>query len=146
MAATQKWITLVPIAASMAACAAAPTREPATVAFDARSHEIGLPVTVEGRSLTFLLDAAVDPSAIDASQASTLGLKKTGEGGEVEGVGNEAAMAFPSSVPEIIIGGRDYGPIEVLVADLGKLRERYGAPMHGILGYSLIKDNAVLID
>ena len=83
---------------------------------------------------------------IDASEASALGLKQTGEGGEVEGVGNEAAMAFPSSVPEIIIGGVDYGPVEVLVADLGKLRERYGAPMHGILGYSLIKDNAVLID
>ena len=49
-------------------------------------------------------------------------------------------------IPSLDIGGRTYGPIEVLVNDMSKIRARYGAPLDGILGYSFLKDHAALID
>jgi len=101
---------------------------------------------IDGTPRIFLIDTGVDPSAVDLAVARDHSLEKTGEHGEVDGVGNNGATAYPSVLPEITIGDRRFGPIDVLVIDMSKLSARYGAPLDGILGYSLLKDHAILID
>jgi hypothetical protein len=116
------------------------------IPFDPRSNQVTISASANGVPLRFLVDTAVDPSAIDRRAAFAAGLKKLGKDEAIEGVGSDAATAYPSVIPSLDIAGRIYGPIEVLVNDMSKIRARYGAPLDGILGYSLLKDHAVLID
>lgn len=131
--------------AALAACATVESTS-VTLDYDPRAHEIGLPVAIEGETYNFLLDTAVDPSGIDDDLAAALGLATLGEEGEIVGVGSENPTAYPSVIERAEIGGRPVGPIEVLVLDIARLEERYGGPLHGVLGYSLLKDHAVQID
>ncbi|WP_338466202.1 pepsin/retropepsin-like aspartic protease family protein [Novosphingobium sp. ZN18A2] len=114
--------------------------------YDAHSHEVAVQATIDGIARTFLIDTGVDPSAVDLAVARDHSLKQVGGHGEVEGVGKSTATAYPSIIPEISIGGERYGPLDVLVIDMSKLSAGYGAPLGGILGYSLFKDHAILID
>ncbi len=128
------------------AIAAARNQAPLTMPFDPRSHEVAVQGSAGGSAATFLIDTAVDPSALDHALASAHGLSPLGEAEAVEGVGSNAATAYPATLDRLAIGGREYGPLDVAVMDMSKLSERYGAPLAGILGYSLLKDHAVLID
>lgn len=128
-------------------CATALAPAPSIVLpFDPHANQVTISATANGTPLRFLVDTAVDPSAIDRPMAMVLGLRPTGNEGAIEGVGSDIATAFPSVLPELVIGGRRYAHIEVLVNDMSKIRARFGVPLDGILGYSLLKDHAVLID
>lgn len=122
------------------------SRRPRSFGFEADAHEVAVQAFIAGQPATFLIDTGVDPSALDLTVAEAHGLKQTGEEGAIEGVGNNAATAYPSMLPTVTIDGTDYGPIEVLVMDMSRLSARYGAPLAGILGYSLLKDHAIRIN
>lgn len=97
--------------------------------------------------LRLLIDTAVDPSAIDRKTAGTLKLNRRGAEAEVEGAGSSSsATGFESAIETLTISGRPFGPIDVVVADLSALRTRYDAALNGVLGYSLLKNHAVMID
>jgi hypothetical protein len=131
----------------LGSCAHVTASAPAiTVPFDDHSNQVRIAATSNGMPLRMLVDTAVDPSAVDRSLAPSLGLSRIGDEGAVSGVGKDSATAYESVFAHLAIGGHDYGPIPVLVADLSKLQARFGEQMDGILGYSLLKDHAVLID
>ena len=129
-----------------AGCAGAPQPSANVVPFDPHSNQVAIAATANGVPLRFLVDTAVDPSAIDRAAAAAAGLKKLGEDEAVDGVGNDAATAYPSVITTLGIGGRTHKTVDVVVNDMSKLRARYGAPLDGILGYSLLKDRAALFD
>jgi hypothetical protein len=136
------------IAASLtlAACVTVAGSSRTIVPFDPHSNQVAIAASANGVPVRMLVDTAVDPSALDKADATAAGLKKLGEDEEVGGVGSDAATAYPSVISNLTIAGHDFGPIEVVVNDMSKLRARYGAPLNGILGYSLLKNHAVLID
>ena len=133
-------------AAWLAGCATARAPGPHSIPFDPHANQVTLAAASRGRPLALLLDTAVDPSAIDRPLAAALGLQRRGADGAVEGVGSDSATAYDSVLSELTIGGRSYGPIEVAVFDMSKLRTRFGRPLDGILGYTFLKDRAVVID
>lgn len=138
--------TFIAASFAIAGCVTVAGPSATTVPFDPHSNQVAIAASANGVPVRMLVDTAVDPSALDAADATSASLKKLGEDEEVGGVGSDAATAYPSVIPNLMIGGRDYGPIEVVVNDMRKLRARYGAPLNGILGYSLLKNHAVVID
>ena len=123
-----------------------PGRQPQTVAFAGKAHQVAVETRIDGKPATFLIDTGVDPSALDVAVARAHGLSRTGEEAFIDGVGKDATTAYPTVLDAITIGDRQYGPVEMLAFDMSKLSARYGSPLAGILGYSLLKDHAVLID
>ena len=130
----------------LTACASFLDSRPATLNFSSQANQVAVPVRIADRSLTFLVDTAVDPSVIDRAVAKDLGLERLAEEGAIEGVGSQATTAFPVSIPKFHVGSQKYGPLEALVIDMSRLSARFGGPLHGVLGYSLLRDHAVLID
>ena len=137
---------LVASALILAACTTVSRQAPISLPFSSHANQVSILATIGGKPLTFLVDTAVDPSAIDGAVARDLGLKALSAGGAIEGVGTETATAYPSVIPDLMIAGKSVGAVEVLVNDMTRLRERFGAPLDGILGYSLLKKHAVMID
>lgn len=138
------WFGCVGLGVLMGAAQAAPLDVP----FDFSRSEIALTVSVKGTPLTVLLDTGVDPSVIDLARAESLHLpldKK--DAGEVAGQGSaKSAVAYPSTITGLVIGGRSFKPVEALANDLGALSAHYGAKLDGVLGYSFLKDQTLLVD
>ena len=128
----------------MAASAAPPVVAP----FDFSRHQIVLGVSVHGTPLNMFVDTGGNPSAIDTDQAKALGFKiDYAGGGEGSGGGDAAhAMVYPTSIDDLVVGGRSFGPIEALAADYAAIRHAYGRPVDGTLGYSFLKGRVTLID
>ena len=139
-----RFLATIATGLAVAGCATIPV--PSLVPFDPHSDQVAISSSINAIPLRFLVDTAVDPSAIDRPAALSAGLKQLGGEEEIGGVGSEAATAYPSVIPQLVIAGRSYGPIGVVVNDMSKIRARYGAPLDGVLGYSLLKDHAVLFD
>lgn len=136
--------TLVAANVFLAGCAA--STRPARVGFNSQSNQVAVPIRIHDRTLTFLVDTAVDPSVVDRKIASDLGLKRLGQSGSIEGVGNESTTAYPVKIPEFRIAGQRFGPVDALVLDMSRISAAFGGRLDGVLGYSLLKDHAVLID
>ncbi len=119
-----------------------------TLPFDFSRSAIGLDVTVKGRPLYVILDTGVDPSAIDLKRADALGLPvQRGAGGEASGEGDAAqAVAYPSTINDLVLGGRTFAAVEAVAIDMSTLSARYGRPLDGVLGYSFLTGKIVLID
>ncbi len=138
------------IAAALLACAltgGAAAAEPLSVPFDFSRHAIGLTVTVKGKPLYFLLDTGVNPSVVDLARAKALGLpldrKAAGEG---NGEGPGTAPEIPGTIPSPEIGGRKFANVEALATDMSAMSAGYGRALDGVLGYSFLSANSVLID
>src|SRR5580698_866588 len=138
------------IAAIAFACAligGAAAAEPLSVPFDFSRHAIGLTVVVKGKPLYFLLDTGVNPSVIDLARAEALGLplnrKAAGEG---NGEGPGTAPEIPGTIPSPEIGGRKFANVEALATDMSGMSAGYGRALDGVLGYSFLSANSVLID
>jgi hypothetical protein len=121
---------------------------PLDVPFDFSRNEIALSVSVKGVPQTMLLDTGVDPSAIDITRAKVLKLSvDRKDGGEISGQGNaKSALAYPSQITGLSIAGRSFKAVEAIAADLGAFSASYGAELDGVLGYSFIKDQRLVLD
>lgn len=116
-----------------------------TIPFDDSDTQIVIGATIEGQSVKLMLDTAVDPSALDTSVADRLNLHR-GKTVQVEGFGNADVQSHGSILPSLRIAGAEVGPLEVQVLDLSAVSAKLGFPLGGILGYSLLRKHAVLID
>ncbi|HEY2070562.1 MAG TPA: retropepsin-like aspartic protease [Rhizomicrobium sp.] len=127
---------------------AASDARPLVVPFDFSRHEVGLNVRVHGTPLYMFLDTGVTPSAIDPARAKSLGLKiDFAGGGEGSGAGDaQHVMAYPTSIDDLVIGGRHFGAVEALTADQKAISGAYGRPVDGTLGHSFLAGKVVLID
>src|SRR5262249_35506991 len=141
----------VRIAAAILACAltatAAAAAEPVSVPFDFSRQAVGLTVVVKGKPLYFLLDTGVNPSVIDLARAEALGLKLDRKAaGEGNGEGPGTAPEIPGTIPSPEIGGRKFASVEALATDMSAMSAGYGRRLDGVLGYSFLSTNSVLID
>lgn len=119
-----------------------------TIKFQYIKNQIVIPakIGVDG-PFNFLLDTGVDPSAIDFETATELGLPiDQSKSGNAEGRGNEKVVVFPASIENLRLNEKNYGTIEALTLNLEKLGKPLGIELHGILGYSFLKDKIIRID
>ena len=145
----RSWLRLqLSIAASALLVAGAASAAPLVMPFDFTQSELGLEVTVKGHALFMLLDTGVDPSVIDLKRTRDLGLVvDLKSGGEGDGFGDgRSALAHPTTIQGLVLGGRSFGPVEALTGDLEELSAHYGRRLDGILGFSFLHDKSLLVD
>lgn len=120
---------------------------PVEVDFEFEHNQIILPVKIGGKGpFNMLLDTNTDPSAIDAATAQQIGLAVGSKGAPASGGGTQTKTVFPTQLPTVEIGGVIANNVAAATIDLTKLGERIGRPIHGVLGYSFLKDRIVQID
>jgi hypothetical protein len=120
---------------------------PLSVPFDFSRHEIGVNVAVKGMPLFALLDTGVEPSIVDLARARALGLPvDTAHGDKGNGFGSAKPTTFPGTITNLRIGGRTFADVEALTLDATPVSKGYGRAIDVVLGYSFLKDKAVLID
>src|SRR6185295_204567 len=95
---------------------------------------------------TMLLDTDTDPSAIDQKTAQDLGLASGARGYPASGGGTEKNIVHQTVIPDLELGAVKAKDVLAATIDLAKLSERMGVPIHGVLGYSFLKDRIVQID
>jgi predicted aspartyl protease len=106
-----------------------------------------LPVKIAGKGpFNMLLDTNTDPSAIDAGTAREIGLTVGSKGSPASGGGTQTNTVFPTQLPTVQIGDMVAKDVAAATVDLTKLGERIGRPIHGVLGFSFLKDRIVQID
>lgn len=118
------------------------------IPFENTKNQIILSVNIGKKGpYKMLLDTGVDPSVIDLKTARDLNLPvDTLQSGNASGRGNEKITVFPSSIENLIIMRKNYGTVESLAIDLNYLSKPLGMKLHGILGYSFLKDKIVRIN
>ncbi|HYW73592.1 MAG TPA: retroviral-like aspartic protease family protein [Pyrinomonadaceae bacterium] len=93
-----------------------------------------------------LVDTDTDPSAIDLATARDLGLAVGSKGGVGSGGGTDANMAYPTRLPSVELGSFVTREVVAVAIDLTKISKRAERPIHGVLGFSFLKDRIIQID
>jgi predicted aspartyl protease len=122
-------------------------KPPVEAPFEFEHNQIILQVKIAGKGpFNMLLDTDTDPSAIDAATARELGLAAGSKGATASGGGAERNTVYPARLPNVEVGSVLARDVAAATIDLTKLSERIGKPIHGVLGYSFLKDRIVQID
>src|SRR5262245_46371607 len=122
-------------------------KPPVEIPFEFEHNQIIVQVKIAGKGpFNMLLDTDTDPSAIDAATARELGLAVGSKGATASGGGTEANTAYPARLPNVELGNVTARDVSAATIDLTKLGGRIGKPVHGVLGYSFLKDRIVQID
>ena len=123
------------------------SRSLCAVPFDFYRHEVVIQATINGAGpFPMLLDTGTSPSIIDRSLARHLGLALTPTGQGGSGGGAEKNLVDTTSLPAVGIGGLSVPNVEALAMDLSALSRRFGRPIRGVLGYSLLSGHVVQFD
>ena len=126
---------------------ASATANAVEVPFDFYHNSIVVQAKVDGKGpFNMLLDTGVDPSVIDLRTAREIGLKIASTGSQGSGGGTDTNLTYETKLSVLELGGLKAGNIDALAADLSKTSTALGRPLHGVLGYSLLKDRVVQID
>jgi predicted aspartyl protease len=117
------------------------------VPFAFEHNQIILQVRVNGKGpYSMLLDTGTNPSAVDLATAREMGLKISTAGFPGSGGGTDINLAYLTEFPLIEMGGVVARNIPALAVDLSKPSKRLGRPLHGVLGYTILKNRIVQID
>lgn len=117
------------------------------VPFDFYHGAIVVQAKVDGKGpFNMMLDTGVDPSVIDLRTAREIGLKIASSGHQGSGGGTETNLAYETKLPVLELGNLKASTIDALAVDLSKTGNALGKPLHGVLGYSLLKNRIVQID
>jgi predicted aspartyl protease len=117
------------------------------VPFEFIHNQIGVQAKIGGKGpFTMLLDTDTDPSAIDRETADELGLKSGARGYPATGGGTETNIVHETALPDVTLGSLKAKDVAAATIDLTKIGERLGRPVHGVLGYSFLKDRILQID
>ena len=102
-----------------------------------------IPVEVNNTKLSFILDTGVDKTILfSLSENDSLGLKNVKKT-SLQGLGKGKAIdALISKKNELKVGGlkNNNETIYVILKDQFELSGKMGTTIHGIIGYSLLKD------
>ncbi len=132
------------LAYSLFACAQ--KEEYHKASFEFIKEQIILKAVINGKgNHHFLLDTGVDPSVIDHQTAIDLHLPIATEGGSASGRGDDKVQVFPTKM-KVNLGMDSGDEIEALTLDMNALNKKLGRKVHGILGYSFLKDKRLVID
>jgi len=120
---------------------------PIEVPFEFLHNQIVVQVKVNGKGpFNMLVDTDTDPSAIDAATAKELGLQIGANGSPASGGGTEANIVYPTRLGTVEIGAISARDITAATIDLTKIGAGIGKPIHGVLGFSFLKDRIIQID
>ena len=117
------------------------------VPFEFIQNQIVVSVRVGGKGpYNMLIDTDTDPSAIDAATAKEIGLQVGSKGSTATGGGTEVNTVYPTRLSNLELGGVMAREVLAATIDLAKISERLGRSIHGVLGYSFLKDRIIQID
>jgi predicted aspartyl protease len=120
---------------------------PVEIPFEFVHNQIVVKVKVGGKGpFNMLVDTNTDPSAIDVATARELGLAVGDKGYPATGGGTEANTAYLTRLPSVELGSLAVKDVTAATINLAKISERMGGPIHGILGFSFLKDRIIQID
>jgi predicted aspartyl protease len=120
---------------------------PVEVPFEFVANQIIVQVKIGGKGpYSMLLDTDTDPSAIDLATARELGLGLDARRFPASGGGPDANLVQLTRLPTVELGGLIAKDISAGAIDLAKLAAKLDRPIHGVLGYSFLKDRIVQID
>ena len=109
-------------------------------------NEIVVQVKIDGKGpFNMLIDTDTDPSAIDAATAQTLGISVGSKGEIANGGGTEKNTVYPTRFT-VDLGGVTAKDVAAATIDLTKISKRIERPIHGVLGFSFLKDRIIQID
>jgi predicted aspartyl protease len=114
-------------------------------AFDRTSVIIQVKLNGQG-AYNFVLDTGSDVSTIDLATAKELGLKLKSTGEQATGGGSEKQQIFLTQIPQVEIGNLASKNIYAVAVDLSKSSQVLGKPLHGVLGYGVLKNRVVQFD
>ncbi len=103
-----------------------------------------VPVRVNERDLSFLLDTGSDHSAIDAAIARQLGLAEGGGVEVVKDYRNQAAAT--AAIDSLAIGSQIFKHKDVTVVNLDSVSQALGSAVDGVLGTDILKDLTFKVD
>jgi predicted aspartyl protease len=123
------------------------TAKPAIeVPFEFVHNQIVVQVKIDGKGpFTMLIDTDTDPSAIDAATAQALGISVGSKGGVATGGGNDKNTVYPTRI-NVDLGAVTAKDVTAETIDLTKVSKRIERPIHGVLGFSFLKDRIIQID
>lgn len=119
----------------------------AEVPFEFVRNQIIVQVKMAGKGpFNMLFDTDTDPSAIDLTTARELGLKLGSKGYQGTGGGTETNLVYPTNIPGLELGSVTAKEVYAAAINLTKLSGKLGRPIHGVLGYSFLKNRIFQID
>ena len=122
------------------------SKEIKQIPFRTMGNLIALDVLVNGEEQTFILDTGAAEVILNAKYHEEKGpKKKTLSAGTKSVVGNISGMDLVE-VSELDFAGIKLKEEQLITMDLGHLEEELGGEVHGLVGYSMIKDFDVLFD
>jgi len=120
---------------------------PIEVPFEFIANQVIVEVKIAGKGpYSMLLDTDTDPSAIDLATAKELGLILGSRSFPASGGGTESNLVQLTRLPTVELGTVIAKDVAAGGIDLSKLSGRLGRPIHGVLGYSFLKDRIIQID
>jgi hypothetical protein len=121
---------------------------PLETPFDFSRSEIGIEVSIGGKTLNAIVDTGVDPSVIDLAEAEELHLKlDRTEPGEAGGFGEGRGKAiFPTRIEGLSIRGHEFAAFDALASDTAAFTGPDQRRIDVVLGYSFLSDKILLID
>jgi hypothetical protein len=116
--------------------------------FDFSRSEIGIEVSIRGKTLYAILDTGVDPSVINLADAEELGLKVDRTvSGEASGFGEGRGVTVaPTRIEGLTIRGHSFAAFDALAADTAPFTSPDQRGLDVVLGYSFLSDKIVLVD
>ena len=120
---------------------------PAEIPFEFIHNEIVVQAKIAGKGpYNMLIDTDTDPSTIDLATARELGLAQGSKSYPASGGGNDANVVHLTRLPVVELGSLSVKDISAGTIDLAKLSAKMGRPIHGVLGYSLLRDRIIQIN
>jgi predicted aspartyl protease len=120
---------------------------PVEVPFEFVHNQIVVQVKIAGKGpYSVLVDTDTDPSAIDLETAKELGLALASRSYPATGGGTDANTAQLTRLPAVELGTLIAKDVWAGAIDLKKLTAKLERPVHGVLGYSFLKDRIIQID
>jgi predicted aspartyl protease len=120
---------------------------PVEVPFEFVLNQIIVQVKIAGKGpYSMLVDTDTDPSAIDLATAKELGLKLDSRSYPATGGGTEANLFQMTKLPTVELGTVMAKDVVAGAIDLKKLAGKLERPIHGVLGYSFLRDRIIQID
>lgn len=114
-------------------------------AFDRTSVIIQVKLNGKG-PFNMVLDTGSDVATIDVATAKELGLNLKPTGQQVTGGGSEKKQVFLTQIPQVEIGSLASKDIYAVAVDLSQSSQKLGKPLHGVLGYGVLKNRVVQFD
>lgn len=120
---------------------------PVEVPFEFLHNQVIVEVRIAGKGpFSMLVDTNTDPSAIDLATAKELGLILASRSYPATGGGTESNVVQLTKLPTVELGTVIAKDVIAGTIDLSRLSARLGKPIHGVLGYSFLRDRIIQID